>query len=241
MKIELLTSADLIWPLGSQDSLPEYRCGLGTYPRALKVDPFPCYSHEMDRVGIIAKLCEDAFPLPDTRVGIYVLSHDFIDRVNGLTFEESIYNRDDGYEWDDKIKCQCGCGETHSFFGQAITIALAGKRIPLMPSMTRYLVSHEYGHAVFDYVVRKMGYKDQDRPKLHETYMKLRGVEDYSKIYTGGRWHDSPEEIIANDFRILFTKQEMEFFPHSVSLPAWSEKEGKWWKTAAEICGVKLK
>ena len=108
-----------------------------------------------------------------------------------------------------------------------------------MSSMTRYLVSHEYGHAVFSYVARKMGYKEGEEDKLKHKYMELRKIDDFTDVYTGGEWHRAPGEIIANDFRILFTKQEMEFYPHDCPLPAWSESEGKWWLEAAELCKIK--
>jgi hypothetical protein len=237
MKIELLGFERLIWPLGRQDSVPEYRCGGGSYERTFKVDPFPCYAHDLERAEITAKMCEEAFPLPDARLKFYILSHDFTDRINGLTFEDSIYNHEDGTEWDEKIPSYKNDGSVNELHGQAITIALAGKRIPLMPSMTRYLVSHEYGHAAFNYVARKMGYRDHEKDKLEALYMEMRGVEDYSKIYTGAQWHRSPGEIIANDFRILFTKQEMEFFPHDCSLPSWHDKPlANWWIAALRAC-----
>lgn len=238
MKIELLTPDKVIWPMGRQDNIPEYRCGGGSYERTFKVDPFPCYAHDLERVTIIANMCEEAFPLRDARVGLYLLSHDFIDRINGLTFEDTIYYRDDDSEWDEKIPSYKNDGSVNNLHGQALTIALAGKRIPIMPAMTRYLVSHEYGHAVFDYAARKLGYKDHEADKLQADYMKLRGIEDWPKHYTGAQWHQSPGEIIANDFRILFTKQEMEFYPHECALPNWREPEGLWWKAAAEVCGV---
>jgi hypothetical protein len=238
MKIELLEPEDLIWPMGKQENIPEYRCGGGSYPRTFKVDPFPCYAHDFKTVEAIAKMCESAFPLPDAKLGIYILSHDFFDRVNGLTFDDHIYKREDGSEWEEKRPCPCGCGEMNRFYGQAFTIALAGKRIPLMPSMTRYLVSHEYGHAVFSYITRKMGYREGEEDKLKQKYMELRKIDDFTLTYTGGEWHRAPGEIMANDFRILFTKQEVEFYPHDCPLPAWSEPEGNWWKEAAKLCKI---
>lgn len=222
--------------MGRQDSVPEYRCGMGTHTRSFKVDPFPCYAHDIERVEVMVKLCEEVFPVPDALLGFFILSHDFIDRINGLTFDDSIYDREDGTEWDEKIPSYKGDGSVNALHGQALTIALAGKRIPLLPSMTRYLVTHEYGHAAFYYTARKMGYKDHERNKLEEKYMELRGVEGYNKTYTGAQWHRSPGEIVANDFRILFTKQELEFYPHDCPLPAWNQPEGLWWRQAAELC-----
>lgn len=239
--VHFLTPDDLHWPLGRQESTPEYSIGAGKYPRAIKVDPYPAYPHDPERVSTILDHCMDVFPLPCHKFGLWILSHDLIDRVNGITYEDPLWNKEDGSEWDDQILCYCGCGEKVKMYGQAISIALAAKRIPIMPSMTRYLVSHEYGHAAFYSVARLMGYKDHEKEKLEETYMEMRGIEDYAKKYNGGEWHRSPGEIIANDFRVLFPKQEIEFWPHDCELPSWNQPEGKWWKMAAEICGVKVK
>jgi hypothetical protein len=241
MKVTLLQPDDLMWPLGSQDSTPQYQCGVGSYRRSFKVDPYPAYAHDVELVEGLAAQCEERFPLSGARIGIWLLSHDFIDRVNGVTFEDYIYNREDGTEWKEEVLCHCGCGEMKKFSGQALTIVLSGKRIPIHPAISRYLVTHEYGHAVFDYIARRMGYDYGDHDKLKEEYMKLRGLENYTLKYSGGKWHAAPGEIIANDFRVLFTKQEIEFWPHECALPNWYQPEGLWWKKAAELCGVKLK
>jgi hypothetical protein len=241
MQVTLLSHDDLIWPLGTQDSAPQFSYGAGKYPRTIKVDPYPAYSHSLPLVESLVAQCEEAFPLPQASTGMWLLPLDFIDRLNGISFEDQIYYRGDGTEWEDKIACYCGCGEMLKFGGQALTIALAGKRIPIHPAMTRYLVPHEYGHAVFHYVARKLGYKEHEHAKLQEKYMALRGIGTYAKKYSGGKWHSSPGEIIANDFRVLFTKQEIEFWPHDCALPNWGEPEGKWWKEAAEACGAKIK
>lgn len=242
MKLHQLTpEKDLQWPLGMQDTAPVYRFGAGSYPRSLKVDPYPAYSHSTDVVEPLLAQCENAFPLTNAVTGLWLLGHDVVDHINGITYEDSVYEREDGSEWREEILCSCGCNKKEKRYGQALSIALAAKRIPIMPSMTRYLVPHEYGHAVFDYIARKMGYFDSATDKLAASYMKLRGITDYTKMYCGGQWHRAPCEIIANDFRILFTKQEMEYYPHSCALPNWYEAEGKWWKEAAELCGVKIK
>jgi|SRR5208337_1022712 len=239
--ITFLTPDDLQWPLGVQDTTPQYAFGSGTHQRNLKVDPYPAYPHDLEHVERTLDHCMSVFPLKVAKFGLWVLSHDLIDRINGLTYEDYEYYREDGSDWEDMIPHYDGSGEMRKFHGQALSIALAAKRIPIMPSMTRYLVSHEYGHAAFYVVARTMGYKDSERDKLEAKYMELRGIEDYAKKYRGGDWHRTPGEIIANDFRILFTKQEMEFYPHDCPLPAWSQGEGRWWKEAAELCGVKPK
>lgn len=242
MKVTLLTPEDMTWPLGMQDSTPHYQAGCGSYKRSLKVDPYPAYPHDSELVESLAQQCEERFPLKDAQVGLWLLSHDFIDRINGMTYEDSIYKREDGSDWEETYPCHCGCDKPKKHHGgQAMTIALAGKRIPIHPAMSRYLVSHEYGHAVFNYVARRLGYDYSEQEKLLEDYMKLRGMENYTLKYKGGKWHQAPGEIVANDFRVLFCKQEMEFWPHDCALPNWHEPEGKWWKKAAELCGVILR
>ena len=107
MKVTLLTADDLIWPRGMQDSIPEYKCGTGEYPRTFKVDPYPAYTHNLQLVDSLVAQCEKAFPITEARVGLWLFSHDFVDRVNGMTFEDSLYTREDGTEWDEKISCAC--------------------------------------------------------------------------------------------------------------------------------------
>ena len=215
--------------MGRQDNVPEYQCTSpeDKYPRTFKVDPFPCYTHDEERVKVMADLCQNAFPVPN--LNIYILSHEMIDRINGLSYEQPSYSE------EEKIPCKCGCGELKTRYGQILNIVLSGKRIPVLPSMTRYLVTHEYGHVAFYYIVRKMGYQDGDIEKIEKEYLELRGIE-YKKNISLNKWHNTASEIIANDFRILFTKQEMEFYPHDVELPSWGGKEGIWWKKALEIC-----
>lgn len=97
----------------------------------------------------------------------------------------------------------------------AATIVLWGKRIPPHPAMTRYLIAHEYGHAVAQAVVRSQGKSDADLGKFYTEYRALRkNVPVAPKYYGGGSWHESTQEIFANDFRILVAKSEVEFWPH---------------------------
>jgi hypothetical protein len=238
MEIKLLTPEDMSWPLGNQDAGgPSYSCGLGSYPRSFRVDPYPAYPHNLGLVRELALKCNDVFPLPDARLGLWLFSHDFADRINGMTFEDTIYYREDGTDWNEEYLSYDGSGKMVEMHGQAITIVLAGKRIPIMPAMTKYLVTHEYGHAVFNYVTRRFGYKDHEKNKLEEKYMEIRGVTKYEKKYRGGHWHEAPGEIIANDFRYLFTRQQTDFWPHDCPEPSWHSPIGEWWIKAARIAG----
>ena len=92
VRILTLTPNDVIWPMGRQDNVPEYQCTSpeDKYPRTFKVDPFPCYTHDEERVKVMADLCQNAFPVPN--LNIYILSHEMIDRINGLSYEQPSYS-----------------------------------------------------------------------------------------------------------------------------------------------------
>lgn len=235
MDVRVLTADDLDWPLGSQDSTPVYRCGAGEYKRAVKVDPYPAYMHDVALVQDLVAECVEKFPLRGARASLYLVAHDFIDRINGVTYEDSIYYRDDGTKWEDEIPCTCGCGQLTKHPGQAHTIVLAAKRIPIMPAMSRYLVAHEYGHAAFSQARRLLGYREHEERKLEEKYMALRGGGATSERYIGGKWHVSPGEIIANDFRVLVMWREVEFWPHNVPPPTPDSAIAEWWRHAASL------
>lgn len=227
MDIKLLTYDDLIWPLGQQDSQPRYEIGCGTYQRSYKVDPYPCYSHDIELVKTVADECERSFPLIGTTTAFYVLSHEDVERVNGTTFCENIY------KGAREAYCQCGCDRKIEFYPLATYAALSGKRTPIHPAVTRYLVSHEYGHMVWNHVCRMLNYSELDVSKLYTLYMQTRGVTDYINKYTGNKWHCNPGEIVANDFRVIFTSQELEFWPHDIPYPKETPIMN-WWKEVYE-------
>jgi len=214
MDVTLLTYDDLFWPLGRQESTPEYRLGCGNWPRSHKIDPYPCYTHDVEKVRELTAECEEAFPLTGTKTACYLLSHEDIDRINGVTFSDTLYKQK-----GESTKCGCGCDRDVTLHPLATWIVLPGKRIPPHPAMTRYLISHEYGHMVWNHILKMLKYSDGCENKLYELYMKTRGVADYTTTYSGGKWHLNPGEIMANDFRLIFTNQEREFWPHPVPLP----------------------
>lgn len=229
MEVKLLTNDDLIWPLGQQDSSPRYEIGCGTHLRSHRVDPYPCYSHDLGLVKDLVAECEDAFPLNTTKAEVYVFSHEDAERVNGVTFNESIY---DGTPR--MVPCKCGCDRKVELYPLATFVALSGKRTPMHPAMTRYLVAHEFGHMVWHHVCRMLDYPDSDEKKLYEVYMNLRGVKDYIQRYKGAKWHLNPGEIVANDFRIIFTNREREFWPHP-GIPYPEETPiMEWWREIHE-------
>lgn len=195
--VELHADTDLLWSF--EDDTPYFSVPGGSYPRHQKVDPFPAYAHDVALVRAEAERVAQSFPLPRP-VTISILDREFLSRTNGYTTIDSDYDsKETPRPW-------------------MATIVFSGKRIPIHPAMTRYLVSHEYGHAVAEHLRRTHGTptdkpnREFDTEKLYNEYRELRGIVD-PKSYGGG-WHATTSELFANDFRILVAKSEIEFWPH---------------------------
>lgn len=201
-----MTDADLHWPWSSE---PRYKAG-ATYTT---VDPFPCYAHNTADVEETLRLVEKACPLPLPPT-VYILSHESPSRTNGWCESKT--------EWSD---------EEDAWVPAPAQIVLAGKRIPPHPAVTRYLVSHEYGHAVEYALLTARGVEQYDET-IRDEYAELRGIE--KPDYYGGRtWHACPGELIANDFRCLVAKVETEFWPHAgFAHPATMPAVQQWWDAA---------
>jgi hypothetical protein len=231
MKVTLLGSDDLDWPLGRQDASPRYYCGAGSHGREMFVDPHPSYIPDRKLVEDLVAECHAVWPVTaDYAAELFILSHEFIARNNGLSFSDCVYYRDDAKK---ELIVPAGGGDPKEFSPIAHTIVLCAKRIPIHPATVRYLVAHEYGHVVFNRVRRLMGYEEHADDKLYAQYMALRGITDYPKKYTAGKWHLSPSEIVANDFRTLIMQREIEFWPHAgVELPHRVPAVIKWWENA---------
>lgn len=213
MDITIVEGKDLVWNFSSKPGLnvPNGYWSSGqVYHRKVDVDPFPCYAHNTARAYKSAKEATARFPL-DGELTLCVAFFEDEGRTNGWMTEGIDYREND---------------EKAPYIA---SIFLSGKRIPLHPAMTRYLVAHEYGHVVQYWLEKRFDAKD-----LMNRYKKMRGVED--PAYYGGRtWHASVGEVFANDFRIVGLEAEMEFWPHDVAYPAGSvvefwtlAKEGKW-------------
>jgi hypothetical protein len=166
-----------------------------------KVDPFPCYAHPVGLVRKVAEEVEAALTLP-REIDLYIYHYETLGRTNGYACD----------------------------WGGDYIIALSGKRIPIHPAMTRYLVAHEYGHHV-DFYLSWL------RNDVREEYRKLRGGTD---DYGSRRWHQNTGELFANDFRILVAGQEMDFWPHpGFDHPHKKLDVQRWWADAVqEIEGV---
>jgi hypothetical protein len=232
--VKLYTPQDLSWPFCDHDAAPRYYVGGGSYPDAVRVDPSPAYPLPIHTVRALVEACWARFPLLGSRLDVAVLSHEVLTRTNGSMHESYISKHPDGSEWSEKIACRCGCGRAKEFCGQALTIVLSAKRIPIHPAMVRYLVAHEYGHAAYAAIARRLWHHDCGEWSLTSEYLQRRGVTlpDAGR-YGGGTWHAQPQEIIANDFRVLVMDQEREFWPHpDVPMPA--REMLAWWDEGLE-------
>lgn len=205
-----INDGDLRW--GFTDAMPSFSVKAGSYTHSERVDPFPCYAH--DRALVESELNRTAglFPLPFP-VYLYVSAFECEGRTNA--------HASTGYDYDAKQVD----GEYPTGNG---TIVFSGKRIPITPAMTRYLVSHEYGHLVEE-ALKKAKRLDIDE------YAKMRGCEPRGTDFYGGRtWHKAFGEIFANDFRIIICDREPEFWPHPVSHPNADKTLIEWWIAQAE-------
>ncbi len=210
-RIFFLKDEDLNWNFDDKQN-PFYALKVDDWNRNEYVDPFPCYAHDEKLVRREINWCESAVAVKYPPKW-FILSHDFLGRTNGYANSNS--------QWvDDETNKKDG-----GHYKLDPYIVLAGKRIPLLPAMTRYLVSHEYGHIV-DYNLRKcLDLKDDEFKKM---YADMRGV-DFDLKYGARNWHTNISEIIANDIRIIFTGREEEFWPHPCTHPMYHPKLIAWW------------
>lgn len=195
---------DLIWPFAGTPYFNVEKIS-DKYERHVEVDPFPCAVHNMETVCEHVARIESVFPTNELIQWI-ILPNETTNRTNGWAMKESIWSNDKEIEKKHKVEC---------------LIVLSGKRPIVHPSMTNYLVAHEYGHAVDYWITACMreetGAKSSSQP-FHEEYAKMRDVELKTE-YGGGRWVDNIMEIIADDFRIIVSKTDQHFYPHSCTHP----------------------
>lgn len=210
------TDDQLSWSYDS--TIPTLPVPYRGYARTLQVDPFPCYAHPRAEVEKALARAHAAFPLGN-QVMCLLLPFEMLGRTNGHAQYDQTY-------------------ENGKYTGIELAIVLSGKRIPHMPAMTRYLCSHEYGHCVQHWIEWKRGTLEKEPHLFEQEYAKLRGVE-FSNAYGGRNWHTNTGEIVVNDFRILMTGSEPEFWPHPVPHPLEVPRLKYFWQEMAEKFAVR--
>lgn len=177
----------------------------------MTVDPTPCYPHDVELVRAEARRVACCFPIG------------FATNVTVSLWEEP--NRTNG--WASTVDEWGGDEKPRPWEGM---IFLAGKRIPPHPAMTRYLVAHEYGHIV-NYWLSHVLHASEHMSALYDEYAELRGHHDRPTNYGPGQWHLGVGELIANDFRILVARSELEFWPHpGIERPEQLPKVREFWR-----------
>lgn len=208
-----LGASDVVWPF--HKPTPYVRIGSG-HGHQVEIDPTPAYAHDPALADETLQIVAATFPVP-WPVSVYLLPHEEIGRTNGATFVDVDY---DGPK--DK-------GGTYT--GRSAAIFFSAKRIPIHPGMTRYLVPHEYGHVIEEWLNERAGHQLWSGDLMRE-YAKLRRLE-VLHAYGAGLWHATPGEVFANDFRILVCGAEPEYWPHpGITHPLKLAKRPvqRWWQ-----------
>jgi hypothetical protein len=214
-KVVLLKPENLVWSF--EQDVPRYIAN----GHDVKVDAFPAYPHNIALVESILKSVSKKFPI-DWPVTLYVLSNEVLERTNA-------YAQGQAFNYNKKFD---EANDHDEWYPREPYIVFSGKRIPILPAMTKYLVPHEYGHIVEDWIAYKQNRRDYD---LLKEYAEIRKLEPNPKSYGGG-WHLDHGEIFANDFRILICKSTPDFWPHLVPRPEDCPAIVKWWKDAKKLC-----
>lgn len=200
---------DITWSFSSEPciELPIHYPTEYKFKNTISVDPTPGYHCDLNVVKLLVGECEHTCPLPNS-VATFILGHEKLSRTNG----EASYSSQDGRIYP--------------------YIVLSGKRIPIMPAMIRYLVSHEYGHCIqytLDKDFRCSGSDTDNLTPFEEEYFKIRGERDFVTRKANPRnWHKAASEIIANDFRSGVMLHETEFWPHDVHIPENTDIVNYW-------------
>ena len=169
MKVISVNPDQLVWPIATLGGgpTPQHRVGSGSYKTSVSVQPRPCYRADEALVEQLVAECVARFPLTGAAAAeLYLLPHDFQDGFNGITLENTVWRRPDGSDWEETFPHRNGGEPMKRNGGMAHCIILAGKAVPHHPAMLRYLVAHEYGHAVFNHLVPRLGYHQHERSDL---------------------------------------------------------------------------
>lgn len=209
----------IVWPFGGEPFIP---LGERNHRRIVVVDPMPAYRHNYDAVRAATLSVAALWPV-SWPVSVYVLPVEDMYRTNGSTFVDYDYS--------------VGDPNNHPI---TAAISLSAKRIMPHPAMSRYLAAHEYAHVLEEYINTAVRGRPLNNDATEREYAELRGLEVRDDGQGGGRWHDSPCEVMANDFRLLVAGVEPEYWPHpGVTHPYHLPILREWW--SARLAEVKAK
>lgn len=204
-RIHYFKHTDLTWQFES-DAKPFIFIKTKPWGQSVNFDPFPCYFHDKHLVESQIKRNEEIVSVP-FKPDYFVFPFECGSRTNGCACRNPNYRKE----------------EDNKEAAMYPYILLYGKRIPIHPAMTRYLVAHEYGHVIHYNLEEAMKIKDGD-DDFEKFYAKeIREIE-YNKKYGALNWHSNIGEIIAEDIRAGILQVEREFWPHDVC-PPWDSKK----------------
>lgn len=219
---------EIVWPFKGSPRHKIKQLGSGYFSN-IEVDPFPCNTHNADILRTKIDEIEKLFPI-GTLLQWISLPHEVVERVNAWAQSNQIWGDHDEIKKKHRLDA---------------SIVFSGKRANIHPAMTKFLVAHEYGHAVDSWInsIMKEEENNRDENLFHKKYAEMRGLEWKSdEDYGGGNYHDTIVEIIADDFRIVVGKTDPDFYQHSCGNPVnnwdvirfWDEMREKygfdnWW------------
>lgn len=205
-----------------------------------KVQPAPCYGHDVGLVKELLQECHEKAPLcaPVTVTVLHMIDGH---QTNGWAQQDWDYyscnHPDPCYECDvydgnEKIRSRNWDG----------IIVLSGRNTEIHPAIARYVVPHEYGHVV-SYALDLLRYnntKSSPGDKVIREWAKVRRLPEelWDLPYGITNHHRMPGEIFANDFRYYVMERETEWWPHSDSVKPLGAPGTKramtWWDKAVD-------
>lgn len=209
---QVVEFAPSIW---SFNALEVHVSHAGSGAIRVPVDPCPGFAHDLDLVRKELVYLQRVAPLPFP-IKVAVMDRELLGRTNAQYHEL--------FDWSDQ--------QTGKRVG---VILLSGKRLPMHPAMTRYLVAHEYGHAVEDWIRASRG-----GPKALETDFRHAYIQTCRPTATNGpygpeHWPDDAGELFANDFRLQVAGREEEYWPH-LGHERFPAEVTTWWAAAIAEC-----
>jgi len=187
----------------------------GAGPIRVPVDPCPGFGHDLALVEKELDYLQHVAPLPFP-IKVAVMDRELLGRTNAQYHEL--------FDWSDREH------------GKRVgVILLSGKRIPMHPAITRYLVAHEYGHAVEDWIRTERGGPKALETDFRRDYMSACRPTASDTSYGPLHWPDNVGELFANDFRLQVTFREEEYWPHPGHEP-YPSAVTAWWSAAIAEC-----